>query len=56
MPIATGFELDHLMRAVIALLYELAEGGCAARDDVPEGFPLLGRQNAPPAVEELLPV
>ena len=56
MPIATGLELDHLMGAVIALLYKLAEGGGAARDDVPEGFPLLGRQDVSPAVEELLPV
>ena len=56
MPIATGLELDHLMGAVIALLYILAEGGGAARDDVPEGLPLLGRQDVSPAVEELLPV
>lgn len=56
MPIATGLELDHLMGAVIALLYKLAEGGGAARDDVPEGFPLLGRQDVSPAVEELRPV
>src|SRR5215469_4891072 len=56
MPIATRLEFDHLMGAVIALLYILAEGGGAARDDVPEGFPLLGRQDVSPAVEELLPV
>jgi len=56
MPMATGLELDHLMGAVIALLYILAEGGGAAGDDVPEGFPLLGRQDVSPAVEELLPV
>lgn len=55
-PIPTGLELDHLMGAVIALLYILAEGGGAARADVPEGFPLLGRQDVSPAVEELLPV
>ena len=44
------------MGAVIALLYEFAERGRAARADVPEGFPLLGRQHVSPAVEELLPV
>jgi hypothetical protein len=51
MPMATGLELDHLMGAVIALLYILAEGGGAARDDVAEGFPLLGRQDVSPAVD-----
>src|SRR5579872_2622818 len=51
-PIATRSVLDHLMRAVIALLNELAERGRAARADVPEGFPLLGRQHISPAVEE----
>lgn len=56
MPIAAGFILDHLMGAVIALLYELAEGGGAARADVPEGFPLLGRQHVSPAFQKLLPV
>jgi hypothetical protein len=56
MPIATRLELDHLMGAVIARLYILAEGSGAACADVPEGFPLLGRQDVSPAVEELLPV
>jgi hypothetical protein len=47
---------DHLMRAVVALLHELAQCGGAACADVPEGFPLLRRQPVSPAVEELLPV
>ena len=54
--VAARLVFDHLMRAVVALLYELAECGGAARTDVPEGFPLLVAQRVPPAVEEGPPV
>jgi hypothetical protein len=41
---------------VIALLHKLPKRCGAARADVPEGFPLLGRQHISPAGEEPLPV
>ena len=48
---------DLLMPAVIALLHLRAEcGGAAARADVSECLPLLGRQYISPAMEELLTV
>jgi hypothetical protein len=55
-PVAARLVFDHFMGTVIALLNELAERGSAARADIPEGLPLLGRQHVSPAVQELLPV
>ena len=55
-PVATRFVFNHLVRAVVALLYVCAERGRAARADIPEGLPLLGRQYISPTIEEFLPV
>ena len=57
MAISARVVYDALVRASITLLDVMnAEFSGAARDDVPEGLPLLGRQDVSPAVEELLPV
>ena len=44
------------MGAVVALLNVTAEGSRAARADIPESLPLLGRQHVSPAIEEFLTV
>src|SRR3954454_3220314 len=44
------------MGAVVALPYVCAKGGGAARADIPERLPLLGRQYISPALEEFLTV
>src|SRR5450759_4644044 len=56
MPVAARSVFNHLMGAVVALLYVGAEGGRAARADIPESLPLLGRQYVSPAIEEFLTV
>ena len=56
MPVAAGPVFNHLMGAMVALLYIGAEGGGAARADIPESLPLLGRQHVSPAIEEFLAV
>ena len=45
---------DDLLRAVIALLDVSAEGGGAARADVPKCPKLLGREGMAPLLEEFL--
>src|ERR1700694_202873 len=54
MPVTARTVFNHLMGAVIALLYVGAEGGRAARADIPESLPLLGRQYRSPAIQEFL--
>ena len=56
MSVAARSVFNHLMGAMVALLYIGAEGGGAARADIPESLPLLGRQHVSPAIEEFLTV
>lgn len=56
MPVATRPVFNHLVRAVVALLYVCAERSRAARADIPENLLLLGRQHISPALEEFLTV
>jgi hypothetical protein len=44
------------MGAVVALLYELAQRGGAARADVPEGLSLLRGEQVSPTIQKCLPV
>ena len=54
--VATRSVLNHLVRAMVALLYVRAKCGCAACTDISEDLALLRREHISPAFQELLTV
>ena len=55
-PHKTRSVLNHLVRAMVALLYVRAKCGCAACTDISEDLALLRREHISPAFQELLTV